>query len=123
MGQNKNSFIHTLVRLILLFPILFRTINQFLSLIESEAALAKRKIIILFICMILFFSLIFSTWLCLLAMFFVYLISLKLSLVFSLLITFILNILLLIISGLIILNLKNGLLFPKTREILSLLIK
>ena len=118
MKNSKHSIMHFILRFITVIPLCYQVINRFVHLVEQEANLAKRKVIVLLIASIMLLALFASTWLCLIGMIFLYLVSLHLSYLVALFLVFILNLLLLIVSGLIILNIKNEPLFPKTREII-----
>lgn len=119
MKDKKKSILSkVLIQFIMAIPVIFGLISHAFSLIEWEAQRAKRSFVLILILWLVMGSLLTATWLCLLAMFFIYLSSLKLSLLLSLFIIFMLNIFLLLIVSLIILKIKNHLFFPVARRLL-----
>lgn len=118
MKQSKRPYLSRILNLIMVIPTLFNMISNVGTLIEDDAKLAGKSLVSLII-LYIFISVIFtSTWLCLLAMLFVYLIMLKLSWLAALSIIFILNLLLMTIIALIMLKVKDNLSFQSTRELI-----
>ncbi len=118
-GKRKYSFSRFIFSLVTIIPTLFNTVRHVVLLVEHEARIAKKRIVMLCVLMMIFFSLIISTWFCIIVMFFVYLISLQLSWQLSLAFILILNLLILMIVSLLIINLKRGVFFPETRELIK----
>ncbi len=116
--KKKSSFSKTIACVFSTLPSLYRLINHLLTLMKYETHLARRSVITLLLLYLLAGSLLASVWICLLAMLFMYFISLHLTWLTSLIILLILNILLLVIVLLSMLLVKNNLSFPKTRELL-----
>ena len=119
MADQKNNFLSKFIIDISMFVFsLFKIVPNFILLIELEARSAGKSIIALLILYLIAGTLITSIWLCILAMCFVYFISLNLSWLLSLFIIVIVNILLLVITALVITKSKNNLSFEKTRNLL-----
>src|SRR5438128_1316819 len=103
MAEKKNNFLIKFVIDSATFVFsLFKLVPNIISLIESEARSAGKSLIYLLLLYLIAGTLLTSIWLCLLAMCFVYFISLHLSWLLSLFIIVIINILLLVITALII---------------------
>jgi hypothetical protein len=108
-----------LLNFVTLIPRLFTSIQRIVMLVEYEACMAGRKIFMLCVLLLFCFTILISTWACLLTMLFFYLnLTLQLNLQLSLFIILIINIVALTIIALIISNLKRGILFPETRELI-----
>ena len=110
--KKENHFIH----LIMIIPSVIRLIANLTSLIELETRLSGKNLIVALILCLLCGSLLTATWLCMLAMLFLYLISLPLGSFTSLSILLIANILFLIIVGYVLLRVKDNIFFPRTRQ-------
>lgn len=116
MATKKRSGITRFIRnIFFLVPSLFSLITNMIRLIGYEAQLAGRSLIIIVVLCIFLATLLTSTWLCLLSMLFVYLIS-YLNLIVSLGIIFLLNLFLMLVVGIILARTKKNLLFPETRR-------
>src|SRR5260221_10057571 len=118
MQKNKHTWLDTFFRLCTILPLCLNVMKQFICLVETEAHLAKKKVIIILVAILCFLLFLSSAWLCFIAMLFIYLLSLQLGYFISLLFIFILNLLLLVITILIIANTQNEIFFPKTRRLL-----
>lgn len=116
--MSKHSALDSILRWYGILSLCLKVMKKFVHMVEDEAREAKRKIILILFASIFFLMFLVSTWLCFTAMIFMYLVSLNLGFTLSLLFVFILNILLLTITGLIILNTRHGIFFPKTRKLL-----
>jgi len=116
--MSKHSALNAISKWFGILQLCLNVMNKFVHMVESEAREAKRKMIIMLIAAIFFLMFLISTWLCFTAMIFMYLVSLNLGFTLSLFFVLILNILLLTITGLIILNTRHNLFFPKTRKLL-----
>lgn len=118
MSTKCKPIFSTILRYLMIVPVIYSLISHLFSLISSEAHLAKRSLTTIFILSFLVGSIITSTWLCLLAILFLYLISLPLSWIFALFLILILNIVIIMIIGLILLKAKENLFFPETCRLL-----
>lgn len=119
MTDKKNNFLSKFVVDTAMFVLsLFKLIPNLILLVEMEVRDAGKSLIWLLILLLITGTLLTSIWLCILAMCFVYFISLHLSWLLSLFIIVIINILLLIITALIISKTTNHLSFKKTRQLL-----
>lgn len=118
--RGKKSFLSKIIldTSMIIFS-LFNVVPKIIYLIESEARLAKKNLVSLIILFLIAAAFITSIWLCILAMGFIYLISLHLSLLVSLSIIILINILLLIITCLLISRAKHQISFPETRHLLK----
>lgn len=94
----------------------FSLIGDIASLMSLELQLAGKSIIWILVLAFVIFSLLTSTWICVLALIFILLNSIPLAIGWSLFILIILNLLAIIIMVLIILSLKNNLSFTFTRN-------
>lgn len=119
MANKKDNYLSKIIIDSVMFVFsLFKFVPNFILLIELEARSAGKSIVSLLILYLIAGSLLTSTWLCIIAMCFIYFISLHLSWILSLLIIVIVNLLLLIITTLVVSKAKNNLSFEKTRQLL-----
>lgn len=118
----ENKKIHLASKLtfdfIKIFFLLFRIIPNLIFLVKLEAEIAKKNIISLIILCLIAWSLITTTWLCVMGMGFLFFVSLGLTWLMSSLIMTIINLVVLMVVGLIIVNKKSNFLFPKTKNLL-----
>src|SRR5579883_1002299 len=118
MTHKNTAWGKTALKWIMVVPSIMGVINHFCNLVEWEARLARRSLIkialLAFVTAILFSS----VWLCLLGMFFFYLISLPMSPTLALFFIFLFNILLLIIVILLMSRYKSYLFFPETSRMI-----
>lgn len=105
-----------LVRLITLIPTILSFSCHFVAMLEEDARLARRSFISILILSVVIGALLTTFWIVVLALLFIYLVSLKISAIAALVMILILNFLLLIIAGLLTLREKDRLLFPATRQ-------
>ncbi|MHB1949224.1 MAG: hypothetical protein ACYCQI_14040 [Gammaproteobacteria bacterium] len=119
--KKKHSVIRTISTLFFMVPTIFNFVTNLCGLISSEARLAGRSIVMILILAVFLASLLTTTWLCLVAMLFVYLIT-HLSWMASLGVILGLNLLLVLMVGLLIARAKKNLTFPETRSQLSELV-
>jgi hypothetical protein len=112
----KSSISKTLLNLVLLLPSLLPSIlgllSNLTSLIRIEAGAAGKRLTALIILAITIGFLLVSSWLCLLALLFIYLTSLHLTMTMCIVTLLITNLILLSIVSLVALRIKNNLLHP-----------
>ena len=119
MAKTKSNFLSKYVMDMAIFVFtLFKSIPNLISLIEIEANTARKSFVLILILYLIAGVLLTSTWLSILAMFFIYLVSLHLSSMASIFIIIAINILLLAVITVMILKSKKNLSFPKTRRLL-----
>ncbi len=120
MTQKKRSTISKyLLRAVMVVPMLFGVVGNIFSLLEIEARLTARSIFCILMLCILMVAILTTTWVCLLAMLFLYLVSWQLSWQLSLLILVLVNLVLLMLLAWIITAIKKDLFFPETRALLK----
>ncbi len=113
-SKKKFPLSETVINLLLLIPNILGIIRNITTLINLEARLAGKAVVLIIIFSVIYAILLTSTWICLLALLFIYLTSLQLSTMSALLIILGLNVLSLAIIGLVISRAKKNLLFPET---------
>ena len=119
MANRKNNFLSKcLIDVAIFIFTLFKLIPNLISLVELEAHAAKKSLISLLILYLIAGSLLTSTWLCILAMSFIYLISLNLSWLLSIFIIVAINVMLFILVAIMIMKSKKNLSFSRTRQLL-----
>ena len=119
MANRKNNFLSKrLIELAIFVFSLFKLIPNIISLVEQEAASARRSLVSLLILYLIAGALLTSTWLCVLAMCFVYFISLHLSGLLSIFILVVINLLCLILIAMLFKHLWTGV--PRTLHAISL---
>lgn len=106
------------IDLIMIIFSLFRIVPDFICLIEKEAHLVKKSVVHILLLYLIAGTLLTAIWLCILGIFLLYFISLKLSPLLSMFIILTINILLLIITGLLIAKSKNNLSFKNTCDLI-----
>lgn len=116
MKNKKGTFIKIIMDLILIFPSVISLFSNIASLITMEARLAGNSIFVIALFSMIFASLLSVSWLCLLALLFMYFTSMHLGTVFSLFFVFLINTLILLVIGLVMLKVKNNLLHPTARK-------
>jgi flagellar biosynthesis protein FlhB len=120
MGHKRKSESLSLVKIILnaalLLPTLYNLVGKVFTLAAYEARLARKSLIKIIIIAIISGIVLASTWLCLLAAYGLYLISIGLSYTLTLLVIILINILILAILGIIIKDAEKNLLFRATRS-------
>jgi hypothetical protein len=124
MAKTKSNFLSKYVmdKAIFIFT-LFKSIPNLIALIEIEANAARKSFVLILILYLIAGVLLTSTWLSILAMYFIYLVSLPLSSMASIFIIIAINIFLLGLIIAMILKSKKNLSFPKTRRLLRHSIK
>jgi hypothetical protein len=120
MAKNsKGALMGAVMSLVLLVPKLFNFMGNISTLVKLEAQQAGRNLTIIVLLMFISAILLTSSWLCLLGLAYLYLVSLHIGAIPALTIVTIFNLLLLLIIGLIIYTLKRNLFFPATFAQLS----
>ena len=104
------------INFLLLAIHLFGVANRLTSLVKIEAYLAKKNIILLCVLSLFFGVVLFSTWICLLALLFSYLIAFHFSVPASLCLLLILNLLLILFIFIAISRVKRKISFIESRE-------
>ena len=117
MANKKSTSINKLINTAIFMFSIFKLVPNLFALIEMEARAAKKSLASLLFIYLIAASLLTSLWLSILAMGFIYLISLQLSHLQAIFIIVFINLLLLIVTMLIAANTKKGLGFAKTRQI------
>lgn len=110
-----SKFAIELVRVVMT---LFKFIPNFIMLLELESQEAQKSLIALLVLYLIATTLMITTWICVLAMVYVYLTSMHISSLEALVLIVVFNLLLLVITALLMLNKKNQLAFSKTRHLL-----
>jgi hypothetical protein len=119
MAKNsKGALTGAVMSLVMIVPKLFNFVGNISTLVKLEAQQAGRNLTIIVLLMFISAILLTSTWLCLLALAYLYLMSIM-GAIPALTIVTIFNLLLLLIIGLIIYTLKRNLFFPATFAQLS----
>jgi hypothetical protein len=117
--KSKGAVAGAISSVMFLFPKLFNFVGNIGTLVKMEAQQAKRNLTIIVTLMFISVILLTTTWLCLLALAYLYLVTLHLSEITSLLIVTVFNVLLLVFVGMFIFFLKRHLFFPATFAQLS----
>lgn len=117
--KRKHSIGQYLLRAVMAVPMLFGVMGNIFSLIEIEARLTVRSLFFILTLSILMVAILTTTWVCLLAMLFLYLISWQLSWQLSLFILVLLNIVLLILLVWMLNTIKRHMFFPETRALVK----
>lgn len=115
MEKKKYSISRFFTKMFMLVPNLISLAFHMTELIGAESRIAVKSIILIIMLSAIFGCLLVASWLCLMGVVCVYLVSLQLSWMSSLLIIFSLNILILIFIGIYIIRVKERLFFPATR--------
>lgn len=115
--KNKSkSFSRFILDGILLLPTLYSLVGKIFVLVGYEARLLRKNLIKIIIIAVMSGIILASTWLCLLAAFGLYLISLGLSYALTFFVILLINILILLILGIIIKESEKNLFFRATRS-------
>lgn len=112
----KPSFINTLLNLVTLVPSVFNFMNNLTALVSMEARLAGKSFAVMIALGVIFGAMLTATWLGVLAMLFLYFLTLQMNIFLALFIVLLLNILFLCVVGLFMLKEKKNLFFPTTRS-------
>jgi hypothetical protein len=120
-AKEKNSWSSSLLNMFTLFTSLYNVFIAVGHRLKQDAKAAGKNMLALVILSCFSFILCSSIWLCINALLFFYLLSIKLSILISLFIITLINSILLLIILLSILKIKNKLLFPHTRKLLEYL--
>lgn len=119
----KSKVTKSLVNLLLIVPSIINIIGSISLLFKTDARGSIRSMVIILLMSLFIVSLMVTTWMCLLAIIFIYFTSLQMSLMLSLSIILILNLLLMIIFILLVSKIKENIGFPQTTELLNSLTK
>jgi hypothetical protein len=114
--KKRSGWISTLLDLVLLGTNVFGFMENLTALVKFEARLAGKSLISLVILALLMAMLFLSTWVCLLALLCIYLISLHWSWIAALSILLLMNFVFLLIIALMLCKKQRMLFFPLTRE-------
>jgi len=114
----RSSFLTTISKLISVIPLFLNFWHDAAALLGEEAQQAKKNVKLLAIFLTLLIVLLLSSWISLLALLFLYLVSLNLSWLLSMLLVFCFNLLLLLIIVLFIWKVSKTGFFPETRRFL-----
>lgn len=117
-NKRKFNLITFVMNVVLAAPALLGAFTNVLGLVQADARLAKRSLIRCVVLAIFGLTLLFSSWVCLLGIIYLSLISLHLSPILSLMIIFLINTLLLIIIGLVMMNVKDKIFFPRVTSLI-----
>ncbi len=109
------SVLKVIMELILILPNVISFVSNLTKLISYEARLAAKSIFVIIILSLICTSLLSISWLCLLCLLYIYLLT-YLSTAISLLIVFFVNTIILLFFGLLLLHTKKNLEFTETRE-------
>ena len=124
MAHKKRSTIGKyLLRAVMTVPMLFGVIGNIFSLLEIEARNTGRSIFYILMLCIFTVSVLTTTWVCLLAMLFLWLVSLQLSWQLSLFVLVVVNLVLLLLMIWMITALKKNLFFPETRGLVKSILR
>jgi hypothetical protein len=105
-----------IVNAVLLLPTLYNLVGKMVTLVGYEAQLARKSLVKIIIAAVMAGMILASTWLCLLAAYGLYLISIGLSYPLTFLVILLINILILTVLGIIIKDAEKNLLFRATRS-------
>jgi hypothetical protein len=114
-NKRKPGFSKAILNLIILVPTIFSLFSKIFALVGLEARLAGRSLVTILILAILFGMVLTTTWLCVLSLLLVYLIT-QMSLVLSLGIIIAINLFLLLVIAFAMSKMKNNLSFPVIRR-------
>lgn len=117
--KKKPTLGKALINLVLGIPVLLSLTKKIGTLVGYEARLAGRSILGMIMLILLSVILLSTTWLCLLAMLFVYLMSLHWSMQIILLTLVGVNVFILLIVFCLLIKHKKRLCFPETRYLLE----
>jgi len=120
MAKQKSNLGKSIIKIIMAIPSIFNFIHHLTSLVGMEARLAGRSLIILVMLSIVGGILLAAIWICVLAMFYIYLIAWHWSPLQILALITVLNIVLLFIIGWVMSKFKRNLTFPETRRQLGM---
>jgi hypothetical protein len=112
--KRKSQSIKGIIKLILIFSNVTSLISNLARLVSLEARLAGRSILSVVFFAIFFSILLAASWACVLALIYVYFVSLHWSPMETLFLMVAINLLSLLIMGLIISRVKKNILFPET---------
>lgn len=115
-NKKRQSLGDMIAKTILLVPNLVNIVSNITTLINIESRLTGRTLLSLIVFAVILGTLLVSTWMCVLALLFVWLTSLLWSPIYILLMIGMLNIIMSIIISVVIVKLKSNLLFPATRR-------
>jgi len=115
-SKKHRSFAALILDMVLMVPSLLGFVSNAASFIKMEAQLTVKNLIIIILLSVLSAILLAWTWLGLLAMLFIYLISVHVSAIFSLFFILIINFLLLLVVILTMTKIKNHLFCAEHRE-------
>jgi hypothetical protein len=120
MGHKKkpesSSIVKTILNLVILLPTLYNLVGKIVALASYEARLAGKSLIKIIIIAIMSGILLASTWLCLSAIYGLYLVSLGLSYQVTLFVIVLVNLLILCIFAILIMYTEKNLSFRATRH-------
>lgn len=118
--KDESKIGKSLIGLVTVLPSIYRIATNIPRLLEADVRSTERSIFMILCLAVIGLVFLFSSWVCLLAILYLYLVSSQLSAMMSLFIIFILNFLLLIIVGLKMANKKNNVMFPGIRQLLRM---
>lgn len=114
-NKKRSGFTRSILDILFSIPNILYLASNIISLLLIEARLAGKSIITILILSVIFSTLLISTWLCALALLFMFF-TIHLGPILSMTLLLLINLLLLLVIGLIISKTKNNLTFPITRE-------
>lgn len=115
-NKRKSSISSIILNLIALVPNFVSFTRNLIRLIESEARLAGRSLLLIAMLSLVMAALLASTWFCSLALLALYLVSIHWSWMEAIFLVIILNLVLIIIVGVKIMRAKENLFFPASSE-------
>lgn len=118
--KQKSAFGTAIIKIIMAVPLIYNFARNLSSLVGMEARLAGKTLVVLVMLAIMGGIVLASVWLCLLAMFFIYLTANHWTPLQSLALLLGLNIVLLCIIGFVMSKCKKNLTFPETRRQLGM---
>ena len=113
----KLSLSRVISKLIRVVPNVLNLACNMTSLLELEARLASRTVVYLLMLICMSVVLLTSTWMCMLAMIFIYLTMIHVNIFLILFILILLNIVLLLIIGMIVSKIQKNIFFPNVRRL------
>lgn len=114
-NKRKPGFSKAILNLIVLVPTLFSLISKIVTLAGLEARLAGKSAVTIMILSVCFGMVLTTTWLCVLSLLFLYLITIM-NWSAALLVIIAINLFLLLVMAMVMLKMKNNLLFPVIRH-------
>lgn len=119
MAKKKEKSIGHIIKYLMVVPAIIKIIEGIVHLAKNEAAMIRRKLILLVVMALFTLILIGSVWLCFSTLLVFYLMSLHISVVAAVAFTLIFNLMLLLITSLIVAQMDFDPFLPETRKVIK----